>query len=68
MNKKEKDSEIEEEDLAHKEKEMKLTKDYYRKLNEKDLTVKEVKNGKLSTFSYVHGGVDFTDKKIRLAR
>lgn len=53
---------------------MKPTKQYYRELNEqsiqagKGLMFKEVKCGELSTFSYIHGGIDFQDKRNRLAR
>ena len=49
---------------------MKLTKDYYRNLkdeNNNNLFL-EAKNGNLSTFRYIHGGIDFTNQKNRLAR
>lgn len=42
-----------------------ITKDFYRQLNKQ---VKEVQTGSLSTFSYLHGGLDFSDRRLRLAR
>ena len=56
----------------------KITKDFYRELNARlieeeesngAITVKEVDyDGNLSTFSYIHGGLDFSDRRVRLAR
>ena len=56
----------------------KITKDFYRELNARlieeeesngAIAVKEVDyDGNLSTFSYIHGGLDFSDRRIRLAR
>lgn len=43
---------------------MKLTKDFYRQIKD----IKEVKYHNLSTFSYVHGGIDFRDERVRLTR
>lgn len=56
----------------------KITKDFYRELNARlieeegsnsAIAIKEVDyDGNLSTFSYIHGGLDFSDRRIRLAR
>ena len=56
----------------------KITKGFYRELNARlieeegsngAIAVKEVDyDGNLSTFSYIHGGLDFSDRRIRLAR
>lgn len=56
----------------------KITKDFYRELNARlieeegsngAIAIKEVDyDGNLSTFSYIHGGLDFSDRRVRLAR
>ena len=43
---------------------MKITNAYYDKVD----MFKSSKNNDLTTYSYLHGGIDFTDKRNRLAR